>query len=181
VKLTGELVELRDFRLDDAGAVPTWTSDPEVARFMTWDADVGDGARAVQFVERQMALADERPRAIYELAMVERSTGLIVGGAGLRVRDWRDQRADLGYVLRRDRWGRGYTTDAVRLLIALGFELGMHRIEATCFPDNRASARVMEKNGLRFEGQMRHVHFVRGQWRDALLYAIIVGEVSPAR
>ena len=113
--------------------------------------------------------------------MVERASGLIVGGAGLRVRDWRDRRADLGYVLRRDRWGRGYTTDAVRLLVALGFELGMHRIEATCHPDNRASARVMEKNGLRFEGHMRHVHLVRGQWWDSLLYAILAGDEVPQK
>ena len=137
---------------------------------------MGESARAVQFVQRQMALAAERPRAIYELAMVERASGLIVGGAGLRVRDWRDRRADLGYVLRRDRWGRGYTTDAVRLLVALGFELGMHRIEATCHPDNRASARVMEKNGMRFEGRMRHVQCVHGQWWDALLYAVVVDD-----
>ena len=67
-------------------------------------------------------------------------------------------------------------SDAVSLLIALGFELGMHRIEATCHPDNRASARVMEKNGMRFEGRMRHVQCVHGQWWDALLYAVVVDD-----
>ena len=71
-------------------------------------------------------------------------------------------------------------SDAVSLLIVLGFELGLHRIEATCHPDNRASARVMEKNRMRFEGRMRHVHCVRGEWWDALLYAIVAeGEALP--
>src|SRR5437879_3288550 len=100
-----------------------WTSDPEVVRFLTWD--VGDHARAVQFIEQKIAQAAERPRAVYEMAMVERTTGLVVGSAGIRVRNWNHAQADLGYVLRRDRWGRGYMTEAVKLLIDMGLELGM--------------------------------------------------------
>jgi RimJ/RimL family protein N-acetyltransferase len=174
VTRVGRLVELREYTLDDAVAMTAWTSDPEVVRFLTWD--VGDRARAQQFIERKVAESEEQPRSVYELAMIERESGLVVGSAGLRVRDWQHRRADLGYVLRRDRWGRGYTTEAVGLLIRLGFELGAHRIEATCHPDNVASARVMEKNGMRFEGRLRQVQCVGEEWWDALLYAIVAGD-----
>jgi [ribosomal protein S5]-alanine N-acetyltransferase len=174
MKLGGSLVELREYRSDDGEAMTAWTSDPEVVRFMTWET--GDRARAERFLQQTMASAAERPRGSYELAMVERSTGQVVGGAGLRVRNWEHRRADLGYVLRRDRWGLGYTTEAAGLLIAFGFDLGMHRIEATCHPDNRGSSRVMEKVGMRYEGCLRGFHFVRGEWWDSLLYAIVAGE-----
>jgi RimJ/RimL family protein N-acetyltransferase len=174
VKRTGRLVELREYTPDDAAAMTSWTSDPRVVRFLTWE--VGDHAGALQFIKQKIAEAEEHPRVVYELAMVERATGLLVGSAGLRVRDWQHRRGELGYVLRRDRWGRGYTTEAVRLLIALGFELGLHRVEATCHPDNGASARVMEKTGMRFEGRMRQIQCVRGEWWDALMYAIVVGD-----
>src|SRR5207253_4619395 len=106
VTRTGRLVELREYTLDDAVAMTAWTSDPEVVRFLTWG--VGDRGRARQFIEQKVAESEEQPRSVYELAVIERATGLVVGGAGLRVRDWRHRRADLGYVLRRDRWGRGY-------------------------------------------------------------------------
>jgi ribosomal-protein-alanine N-acetyltransferase len=171
VQLKGRAIELREYQIEDAEAVVAWTSDPEVVRHLTWD--VGDYTSAMGFVERTIAQAREQPRSIYEFAMIERASGMVVGSAGLRVRDRRHQRADLGYVLRRDRWGRGYMTESVKLLLAFGFKLGMHRIEATCRPENQASAKVLEKAGLSFEGRMREVQYVRGEWWDALLFAAL--------
>jgi ribosomal-protein-alanine N-acetyltransferase len=171
MRLTGERIELREFEPKDVPAVVAWNSDPEVVRFMTWD--LGDRVRAERFVQQVRASAAERPRNNYELAMVELETERVVGAAGLRVQNWEHRRADIGYVLRRDLWGRGYTTEAVNMLIAFGFDLGMHRIEATCHPQNRASSRVMERAGMCFEGKLRHYQFVRGEWWDALLYSIV--------
>ncbi|MGY2091888.1 GNAT family N-acetyltransferase [Nocardia gipuzkoensis] len=48
-------------------------------------------------------------------------------------------------------------------------------MSATCHPDNHASARVLEKVGSTLEGRMRSHLFVRGVWRDSLLYAAIDG------
>lgn len=172
--LRGRRIELREFTLEDADAVVTWSSDPAVTRYLTWEE--GDRDRALGFLRFLITESARQPRETFELAMVERESGLVVGAAGLRVRNWQHRRADVGYVLRRDRWGRGYTTEAVGLLLGLGWELGMQRIEATCHPDNRASARVMEKNGMRYEGLLRHLHHVRGEWRDSLLYAIVAGD-----
>jgi [ribosomal protein S5]-alanine N-acetyltransferase len=173
-ELRGRRIQLREFSLADADAVAAWSGDPAVTRYLTWDG--GDRDRALSFIRFLVGESARQPRQIFELAVVEISSGEVVGAAGLRVRNWQHRRADVGYVLRRDRWGRGYITEAVGLLIGLGFELGMHRIEATCHPDNRASARVMEKSGMRYEGRLRHLHHVRGEWRDSLLYAIVAGD-----
>jgi RimJ/RimL family protein N-acetyltransferase len=155
-----------------------WTSDPQVVRHLTWDPGGLDEARS--FIERTIAQSREDPRATYEFAIVELGTGLIVGGAGMRIRDRENRRAELGYVLRRDRRRMGYMTDAVRLLLAFGFGMGLHRIEAVCRPENRGSARVLEKAGLEFEGRMRHVKLVRGELWGSLVYAALADE-WPAR
>jgi [ribosomal protein S5]-alanine N-acetyltransferase len=175
--LTGNLVTLREYVPSDAAAMTAWTSDPEVSRYLTWP--VGDYERAVAFIEKTIAQAHEEPRTVYEFAILERFTDQVVGSAGIRVRDPQTRRADLGYVLRRDRWGQGYMTEAVRLLIRFGFDrLHMHRIEATCHPSNDASARVMMKNGMQFEGRLRHLQCKDGEWWDSLMYATIEGDAA---
>jgi [ribosomal protein S5]-alanine N-acetyltransferase len=67
-------------------------------------------------------------------------------------------------------------TDAVRQLLALGFEMGMHRIEAVCRPEKVGSARVLEKAGLRYQGRLHQVKQVRGGWWDSMMYAAIAGQ-----
>jgi ribosomal-protein-alanine N-acetyltransferase len=92
----------------------------------------------------------------------ERVTGELVGDCSLFFADehgaW-----ELAYGLRRDRWGRGYTTEAARACVGHGFgELGLQRIVADVDPANAASVRVLEKCG-----------FTRvGDGADLLLYAV---------
>jgi RimJ/RimL family protein N-acetyltransferase len=57
--------------------------------------------------------------------------------------------------------------------------VGLHRIFATCDSENRASARVLEKAGMQLEGRKRSHLFVKGRWRDSLLYAILEEDVQP--
>ena len=54
--------------------------------------------------------------------------------------------------------------------------LSLHRIWATCDVDNRASARILEKVGMRREGHLRHSVRRKGEWRDSYLYAILEPE-----
>jgi RimJ/RimL family protein N-acetyltransferase len=169
VRVAGELVTLREYELPDAGAVPEWAADPRVTRYLTWGP--GEVSSAEKFVRQAVASAAEQPRQVFEVAVEENQSGLVVGSVRLSVRHWLNRRADVGYVLRHDRWGRGYGTEATGLLMGFGFDFGMHRIEAMCHPDNHGSVRVMEKVGMQYEGRLRDVHRVGGEWCDALLYA----------
>jgi len=68
-------------------------------------------------------------------------------------------------------------TETVKRVIDFGFsELGLHRIYATLAPENVASARVLEKAGMRREGHLRKHRYIKGEWRDSLLYAILESE-----
>ena len=81
------------------------------------------------------------------------------------------------YVLNRNFWNKGYVTEAVKRVIDFGFsELGLHRIYATLAPENVTSVRVLEKAGMRREGHLREHKYIKGEWRDSLLYAIFESE-----
>lgn len=174
MRASGQRVSLREYELSDAAAVLEWAGDPRVTRYLTWGW--GDAAGAESLVRQAASSAAQQPRDVFEVAVVENESGRVVGGVRLSVRDWMHRRADIGYVLRQDRWGRGYATEATALLMRFGFDFGMHRIEAMCHPQNQGSVRVMEKVGMRYEGRMRDVHRVSGDWWDALLYAKLAGD-----
>jgi RimJ/RimL family protein N-acetyltransferase len=105
----------------------------------------------------------------------------VVGLCGLAVDRERDE-GEAWYLLEPRVWGQGYGTEALRALLALGFDdLGLHRIWACCVPANVGSARVMEKNGMRLEGRCRQNLPIHGNWEDSLIYAILLAEFSQRR
>lgn len=170
---TPDLV-LREFAPDDLAAVQRYASDPAVCRFMVWGPNTERETR--EFLEVVTRLAATVPRREFELAVTHR--GELVGAAGIRLQGPRD--ADVGYVLRRDVWGRGFATQAASALIRFGFDaLGLHRIWATCDVENGASARVLAKAGMTHEGRLRGHMLRQGAWRDSLLFAILEGDRRP--
>ncbi|MGY2032470.1 GNAT family N-acetyltransferase [Nocardia gipuzkoensis] len=103
-------------------------------------------------------------------------SGRLIGSAAIGVTSAQHRRGEFGFVFHRDFWSQGYATEVGMLLLRFGFDrLRLRRISATCHPDNHASARVLEKVGSTLEGRMRSHLFVRGVWRDSLLYAAVDG------
>lgn len=149
VSLETERLILRRFTASDLDHLVELDADPEVMRFLT-----GGEATPRDVVERDILPrfihAHEQAPGYGFWAAVERGGGAFVGWFSLRPREEADPaEAVLGYRLRRAAWGRGYGTEGARALIRRGFaELGVRRISATTYEDNRASRRVMEKAGL---------------------------------
>ena len=86
-------------------------------------------------------------------AVDERDGDPLVAIAGLAWVEGRGPEVEAAYVVRRDRWGRGYATEALREVLRIGHdELGLERLVALAYPENEASRRVMEKAGMRAEG-----------------------------
>jgi ribosomal-protein-alanine N-acetyltransferase len=82
------------------------------------------------------------------------STGQIIGGITLGVFDRAAGEAAFSYLLNRAMWGQGYATEALSEMLRFGFtQLGLRRIADSCAVENIASARVMEKCGLRLESE----------------------------
>lgn len=164
-------VTLRELEERDLDAVTAWATDPLVTTFLTWDA--GDPETARRWIRNARAEAQRVPRRVWELAACDVQNN-VIGAGRISIRDPANRAGDIGYVLRRDRWRQGYGTAIAEELIGFGFRrLHLHRIWATCVADNEASARVLEKAGMRAEGRLRDHVLLRGRWRDSLLYAVI--------
>ncbi|MEW2354828.1 GNAT family N-acetyltransferase [Spirillospora sp. NPDC029432] len=168
---------LREFRLDDHAAVHGFAGDAEVTRYTDWGPNSPDDTAA--FLAEAVRDASGTPRERFGLAVVERESGTLIGSVELQIASVPHRRGEIGYVLHRDWWGKGYAGEAAGRRLRFGFgELGLHKISATCDPGNVASARVLTKIGMRLEGRLReHLH-LRGRWRDRLLYAGLAGPVA---
>lgn len=102
---------------------------------------------------------------------------MAVGLGELRIssREWRQ--GEIGYVVHVDHWGRGVGTAIARALLGVAFEsLNLHRVMATCDPRNLASAAVLQKVGMTFEGQLRHTMQIRDGWRDSSVFSVLANE-----
>jgi len=85
-------------------------------------------------------------------AVDERDRALLIGVAGLLWVEGHGPDVEAAYLLRRDRWGRGYATEALRAVLAAGHGIGLEKIIALSYPENLASQRVMSKAGMRDSG-----------------------------
>ncbi|HEU3291108.1 GNAT family protein [Streptococcus pneumoniae] len=108
--------------------------------------------------------------------IVVKGTDKIVGSIYFNHRH-EDDVMEIGYTLHSDYWGRGYVPEAARALIDLAFkDLGLHKIELTCFGYNLQSQRVAEKLGFTLEARIRDRKDAQGNCCDDLRYALLKSE-----
>jgi ribosomal-protein-alanine N-acetyltransferase len=173
--LDSERLLLREFSLSDWPAVNAYTSDPEVVKYMPFGPTTEEQTR--EHLPQCLAYAVEQPRRIYELAVVLRAENHLIGTATIALHPHERRNASFSYLLHRRYWGKGYATEAMRSLFSFGFrDLQLHRLEDTCDTRNLASARVMEKLGMRREGHLRETIWKDGHWYDEYSYAILANE-----
>lgn len=175
MELITERLHLREFVVDDWRAVLAYQSDPRYLRFYEQTGQTEQGAR--DFVAMFLAQQQAQPRIKFQLAVTLKSTGELIGNCGVRLKAPGAHEADLGYELNPEFWRYGYASEAARAMVEFGFtELGVHRIWSWCIADNVASARVLEKLGMRQEGRLRENEHFKGRWWDTRLYAILEPE-----
>src|SRR5229473_1985998 len=114
------------------------------------------------------------------LGIVVRESDTLCGGVGLRIEP-DHHRAELGYWIGVPHWGKGYATEAAGAMVKYGFEtLGLHRIFASHFANNSASARVLRKIGMRHEGSQRGHILKWGEFLDIEMYGMVASDVECA-
>jgi RimJ/RimL family protein N-acetyltransferase len=140
---------LRPFGPGDAVLVHAVYSDPQVMRY------VATGPMSeLAFTERLLEdYGAHQQRHGYSFwAVVERSSGALIGDAGLYLTPAGE--VELGYTLGAAWWGRGYATEAAGRWLSVAFgELGMREVIALAEPANVASLRVLAKLGMRRDGE----------------------------
>jgi ribosomal-protein-alanine N-acetyltransferase len=172
--LETERLLLRAPSYSDVADIFEYASDPEVALHTLWEPHQTheDTRNFLDFIFDQRRSA----RAII-WAMVHKTEGRVIGTIGLANCSHQHSRAELGFAIGRRCWNQGYTSEAVAAVLRSAFhELRFNRIEAFCKVENLASARVLEKSGLRFEGILRQRELIKGRFEDLKLYAMLHDE-----
>ncbi|MBV8602816.1 MAG: GNAT family N-acetyltransferase [Candidatus Eremiobacteraeota bacterium] len=141
---------LRPLSVDDAEALYAMYLDPEVMRYMNGPYT----GTLNQLRERLAARIDEHENDGYGLYATElRESGELIGRCGhLRWTIEGKTEFEVGYLIARRHWGKGYATEAARALLEDGFgRFGVPHMISLIHPENVASQRVAEHNGLRHE------------------------------
>ena len=136
---------------DAAALFSAYASDRLVATYLTWRAHcvVAETEHYLAAMQALMAHDNRRVLALAEAGAPDKPIGVFDAR-------FDQHRMEVGYVLGRAYWGRGLMTEALSAAVAWARTTQrLHRLWAVCDVDNRASARVMEKSGLVFEGVLR--------------------------
>ncbi|TVX98672.1 GNAT family N-acetyltransferase [Cohnella terricola] len=164
---------LRDFISGDLQEVHKYASDEEVCRYSDWGPNRLEDTEA--FIEQVVEEQGIHPRNQFTLAIIVKETNGLIGACSFK-RD--GYQGEIGYSINRNYWGFGFATEAAKAMLNFGFnELNLHRIYATCRPNNVGSIRVLEKIGMRKEGHLREHRFFKGKWHDSFVYAILCSEM----
>jgi RimJ/RimL family protein N-acetyltransferase len=179
--LETERLLLRPYATEDLDALHDLERRAETARYLYNEPLTREATEALLNRRRTMVAIDDAGDAI-TLVVALRSTGQLIGHVMLRRTSGEHQQGEVGYVLHPDHQGHGYATEATALLLRLGFdELGLHRIAGRLDGRNAASAAVLERLGMRREAHLRENEFVKGEWVDELVYAILADEWREAQ
>ena len=174
-------LKLRPFTEDNFGALYAMQSRPDVTRYLYWDPRTEEEVRT-SLAERRQTVHWEAQGDKLSLAVERWDTGAFVGDVMLYYSSQEHRTAEIGFVLHPDHYGQGFAAEASRELLRLGFEVfGLHRIVGRCDGRNAASARVMEKLGMRREAAFLRNEFVKGEWTDELVYALLAEEWTGSR
>ena len=171
-----ERLLLRPYAHADVDALYAYQRLPEVHRYLYTEPRTRSEIEALVAERAGSAVLTEAGQAITLVADLAQ-TGELVGDCVLFWRSQEHQQGEVGYVFNPAYHGRGLATEAVGALLRLGFEgLGMHRIAGHLDARNTASARVLERAGLRREAHLVENEFIKGEWTDELIYAILRSE-----
>jgi RimJ/RimL family protein N-acetyltransferase len=169
--LSGDRVRLRGVRDDDVPTLARWEMDAgRMATLSHWVVPPSETATRERIARWSANQEDDVGFAIEALD----DPPVLVGNIGLWGARAKDRCASLGIGLGREHIGRGYGTDAMRVIVGYAFrEMGLHRIQLGVAPFNPAGIRAYEKAGFVEEGRRREAVLHDGRWYDEVLMSIL--------
>jgi RimJ/RimL family protein N-acetyltransferase len=176
IELVTDRLLLRPFIAEDLPALVAYRSDPEVARYQSWDAAFSM-ADAERFLESQRTVRFGASGQWLQLAVLQRKDRIVVGDCAIRVIAGQPATAELGVTLSRDHQGRGIATEALdALLTALLQQHGLHRVFAEVDDRNAPVQRLLSRLGFRCEARLVEADWFKEQWTTVRIYALLQRE-----
>jgi RimJ/RimL family protein N-acetyltransferase len=164
---------LRTFRPEDLDAFLAYRNDPLVALHQSWDLPYSR-EQGIAFVD-EMAKANPGEAGFwFQIAIELKATGAMIGDCVFCCLKEDAHQAEIGFSLARVYQGQGYASEAIRRLLDYLFdELDLHRVRAICDVENVASARLLERVGMRREAHFIESFWIKGRWSSEYWYAIL--------
>jgi RimJ/RimL family protein N-acetyltransferase len=170
--LQGKQVRLRALKRSDADSIQRYADDPEVAEFLPMLPSPYSFEDARLWINQ--AHREAREKTGYSFGITRRTDDEVMGMMSLKTVNWTDRNAEIGYWLARDFWGKGYASEALRLILDFVFDhLRLVRAYAVVQEQNLPSIRILEKAGFVREGVWRRASRLGGRWHDVFAYGIL--------
>ncbi len=172
--LRGAKVVLKPVERADVEVLAAWNQDsdqwPEVNAEPYTPKTVAQALKAYDAGEAHHADAVKVPFAIW-------AEDTLVGGVALWGIDLHNRRGHLGISLGPDARGKGYGSDACRVLLRYAFiDRGLHRVQLEVLDSNEAAIRAYVAAGFREDGRMREAAWVRGAFADEVYMSVLAHE-----
>jgi len=173
--LETDRLRLRLFNENDVEDLYEMCSDDLVTKYLPFDTyiSIDNANERLEFLKKEYEELITPP----VWAIEEKETGKVIGSINFIHVKEEHCYAEVGYLLHRGFWNKGIMTEALNEVIKFGFErMGLNKISVDCDSRNVGSYRVMEKNGLIYEGTLRQQRFNKGEYVDIKVYSMLKEE-----
>ena len=178
--LESDRLTIRPLHPDDLARHLVIYSNPDVVRYLYEEPFELEAAR--QHLNRRCSVDLPSEGSWINLGVEVRGDGVLIGEVGLALLSVVHAHCEIGYVFDPAYGGNGFATEASAVMVELAFsELGAHRVSGRLDARNDASARVLERLGMRREGHLVENEFVKGEWTDEAIYAVLKDEWRAVR
>jgi RimJ/RimL family protein N-acetyltransferase len=169
--LKGKRVQLRPVKRADISYFVKWFNDPEVIQYLGTYLPMTEMALE-KWIEET---ATDRTRVNFVVESIEGETPKPIGRTGLEVINPKDLSATFAIAIGdKDYWGKGYGTEAGRLIVNYGFEqLNLHRVNSFVIAFNDRSLKMHQSLGFTEDGRMRQAVYRNGKYYDHVVTGIL--------
>jgi ribosomal-protein-alanine N-acetyltransferase len=176
-RLETERLVLRAATLEDAIALQQVRTNREVMEYMdTFYHDTLQVSR--DFISFNLE-AYANKKVIYWM-LEDKTSGKTIGDFSFFKIDSKHHRAEIGYTLEPNYWGKGYMTEVMCRLFSFGFnDFNLHSLEANINPQNEKSKGILLKLGFQKEAYFRENFFYKGEYLDSEIYSLLEKDFVP--
>ncbi|GLV65920.1 ribosomal-protein-serine acetyltransferase [Bacillus mycoides] len=166
---------LRRFSINDTKYFHFYRSNTEVAKFQSWDNYQYHEAKT--FVNEQINNNPNQRGTWFQFAIALAENNKMIGDCALHTLLSEPHIVEIGFTISTEYQGNGYATEAICTLLHYIFHsLGKHKVIAFSDVRNNKSISVLERVGMRREGQLLQNYMLKGQWIDEYQYSILKSE-----
>lgn len=178
-RLENDRLLLRKLELKDAPEVQLMRSDEKVMVYMDSERQMTI-QHSANFISEKLEMYEQKTGIFW--AIIEKSTNKFMGDFAFFKIDHKNSRAEIGYTLKPEFWGKGFMKEAMLLIFNFGFnDLNLHSLEANINPGNNKSRIILTKLGFQKEAYFRENYYYNGDYLDSEIYSLLKSDFQAGK